>query len=107
MSRLYRTKNAMFYTRTRMTDELKILMEKHQAKYGQSPKRIYTTGTEWDLYEQELSPPLRHSYSECGYPRINLSQRLPPTGEVGIVAMTFQGIPVVRREDWRKLIRKK
>ena len=103
MNGLYRTKNAMFYIGTRITDELKILVEQHKARYGQSPKRIYVYSDDWDRYESEMSPALRYSFSVQGLPKTNLSQRLLSPGKEGIFALPFQGIPVVRIEDWRRL----
>ena len=85
------------------TDELKILVEQHKARYGQSTKRIYVYSDDWDRYESEMSPALRYSFSVQGLPKTNLSQRLLSPGKEGIFALPFQGIPVVRIEDWRRL----
>ena len=105
--KLNRTKNAMFYERTKMVDELKTLIERHRVKYNQDPKRIYVLSGEWDLYEQELSSKVRYNYSASGYPRIKKSLKPGIRGKEGIVALSFQGIPVVRIDDWRMLSKKR
>ncbi len=97
----------MFYKRTKMMDELRVLVENHREKYGQDPKRIYVTGTEWDLYEQELPACLRQNYSAAGYPKLKLSNKVVSPMKTGIIALHFQGIPIVMIKDWKWLIGKK
>ncbi|MDI6808171.1 MAG: phage major capsid protein [Candidatus Eisenbacteria bacterium] len=69
---------------------------------GTTPTIIISNETVFDLYEQLLTPTLRHSYQETGMPLVGmkggLTTREGLVGKHGFVALSYKGIPWVRDE---------
>lgn len=110
--KLYQTKNVLFYRKPTIASRMAQLIHEHKDKYGKWPRRIYVTEKEWDLYEQELPPQIRANYDVYGYKRLSPSWKYPRpsslTSRASVVyCLSYRGIPVVRIEDWKRLVKSK
>lgn len=109
--KLYQTKNVLFYSESTIVSRLIQLFNSHKKTYGQVPKRIYMSKAQWSAYEEYLSkntPYLGYEFETTGYPRITKSSKYPSRTikvKEGIICMTFRGVPIVMKEDWKRLCR--
>jgi len=69
---------------------------------SQEPNVGLTTKTVWSLYEQLLSPNVRVSYSEAGYPAVPVRGKYAVKNKAelknaqGFTALSYRGIPVMK-----------
>lgn len=105
--KIYQTENVLFYKKLKITmlDELRLLYEEHKERYGKYPRRILVSDAQWELYEEQLPEHIKRNYSSTGYPKLVKGNSGFISGRKGIVALSYRGIPVVKIDDWKELMK--
>lgn len=67
----------------------------------EEPNVGVTTKTVWSLYEQLLSPQVRASYNEVGYPAVpvrasEMGKKVDLKGAAGFSALSYRGFPIMK-----------
>lgn len=69
---------------------------------SEEPNVMVTTKTVWSLYEQLLTPNVRASYNEAGYPALSIRGKYAMRNKAelknaaGFTALTYRGMPMIK-----------